>query len=134
MEDDINSYVIDSSFILAYLLPDEKSQDAQKLFDRLKQESIMLFAPCILPFEVFNGIQTAIMRKRVAPQLAKKLQKQFLRIAVRTKEVNLMNVSFVAQKHLLTIYDASYVYLSESLNIPLLTRDNKLLKLAPRKN
>lgn len=134
MEENINSYVIDSSFILAHLLPDEKSQNVQRLFDRLKQESITLFAPYILPFEVFNGIQTAIIRKRVAPQLAKKLQEQFMRISVEPQEVNLMDISAIAQKHLLTIYDASYLYLAENLKIPLLTLDNKLIKMASRKN
>lgn len=127
-------YVIDSSFILAHLLPDEKSQNVQRPFDRLKQESITLFAPYILPFKVFNGIQTAIIRKRVTPQLAKKLQEQFMRFAVELQEVDLMDTSSISQKHLLTIYDASYIYLAESLRIPLLTLDDKLIKLASRKN
>lgn len=134
MEENINSYIIDSSFILAYLLPDEKSQNVQKLFDRLKQESIKLFAPCILPFEVFNGIQTTIMRKRVAPQLGKRLQEQFIKVNVKSLEINLMDTSLIAQKHLLTIYDASYIYLAEKLDIPLLTLDKKLMKLVSRKN
>lgn len=134
MEDDIDSYVIDSSFILAHLLPDETSQNVQNFFDRLKQEPITLFAPCILPFEVFNGIQTAIMRKRVTPQLAKKLQEQFMRITFELQEIDLMDTSLIAQKHLLTIYDASYIYLAESLKIPLLTLDSKLMRFASRKN
>lgn len=134
MEENINSYIIDSSFILAYLLPDEKSQNVQRFFDRLKQESITLLAPYILPFEVFNGIQTAIIRKRIKPQLAKKLQEQFMRFAVEPQEVDLMEISSIAQKYFLTIYDASYIYLAENLKIPLLTLDNKLIKLTSRKN
>lgn len=134
MEGGINSYIIDSSFILAYLFPDETSQNVQNFFNRLKQESITLFAPHILPFEVFNGIQTAIIRKRVTPILAKKLQEQFMRITFELQEVDLMDTSLIAQKHLLTIYDASYIYLSENLKISLLTLDKKLLKLASRKN
>lgn len=134
MEDGINSYIIDSSFILAHLLPDETSQNVQNFFDRLKQESITLFAPYIFPFEVFNGIQTAIIRKRVTPILANKLQEQFMRITFELQEVDLMNTSLIAQKHLLTIYDASYVYLAENLKIPLLTLDKKLAKLSSRKN
>ncbi len=127
-------YIIDSSFILAHLLPDEKSQKVQDVFDRLKNEPIMLFAPRILPFEVFNGIQTATMRKRILPQLAKKLQEQFMKITIELKEVNLMDASLIAQKHLLTIYDASYIYLAEKLDISLLTLDKKLAKLASREN
>ncbi len=134
MEENIDSYIIDSSFILAHLMPDEKSQRVQDVFDRLKNEPIILFAPCILPFEVFNGIQTAIVRKRITPKLAKKLQEQFMKISIQLQEVNFMNISLIAQKHFLTIYDASYIYLAEKLNIPLFTLDKKLAKLSSRKN
>lgn len=125
-----SSYVIDSSFILAYLLPDETSSNVQHIFDRLKKEPIILVAPCIFPFEVFNGIQTALIRKRIKPNLAKKLGEKFLKIAVRFDDVDLLRVASIAQRQLLTIYDASYVYLSENLNMPLLTLDEKLKKLS----
>lgn len=134
MEEDINSCIIDSSFILAHLLPDETSKDVREFFNRLKVEPITLVAPLIFPFEVFNGIQTAIMRRRITVHLAKKLQQQFLKIAIRLEAVNLIDVSSIAQKHLLTIYDASYLYLAENINASLLTLDGKLKKLTSRRN
>jgi len=134
MEENINLYVIDSSFVLAYLLPDETSNKVQQFFDRLKTEKIILYAPYIFPFEVFNGIQTAIMRKRITLDLAQKLQQQFLKIVVKLETVNLIDVSSMARKHLLTIYDASYVCLAENLNAPLLTLDEKLRKLTSTHN
>lgn len=129
MEENNNLYIIDSSFMLAHLLPDETSNNVQKVFDRLKKEPITLYAPYVFPFEVFNGIQTAIMRKRIAVDLAKKLQQQFLKIAIKLEAVNLIDVSSIAQKHLLTIYDASYIYLAENLNARLFTLDEKLKKI-----
>lgn len=134
MEEDTSSYVIDSSFMLAHLLPDETSDNVQEFFDRLKIEPVVLIVPYIFPFEVFNGIQTAVIRKRITYNLAKKLGEKFLKIAVGLKEVNLIDVSSIAQENLLTIYDASYLYLAENLNVPLLTLDEKLIKLTSQKN
>lgn len=134
MEENTSSCIIDSSFMLAHLLPDETSNDVQKLFDRLKIEPVILIVPYIFPFEVFNGIQTAVIRRRITINLAKELGKRFLKISVRLKEVNLTKVSSIAQKNLLTIYDASYLYLAENLNVPLFTLDKKLMRLAARKN
>lgn len=134
MEENTSSYVIDSAFMLAHLLPDETFDNVQEFFDRLKIEPVVLIAPYIFPFEVFNGTQTAVIRKRITPKLARKLQEQFIRITVEPQEVNLVNVSSIAEKHLLSIYDASYLYLAENLKIPLLTLDNELIKLTSRKN
>lgn len=134
MEENTSSCVIDSSFMLAHLLPDEVSDNVQEFFDRLKIEPVVLIVPYIFPFEVFNGIQTAVVRKRITPNLAKKLGEKFLKIAIKLKEVNLIEVSSVASENLLTIYDASYLYLAENLNAPLFTFDKKLRKLASRKN
>lgn len=134
MEENISSCVIDSSFMLAHLLPDETSDNVQGFFDRLKIEPVVLIVPHIFPFEVFNGIQTAVIRKRITPGLAKKLGEKFLKIAVRLKDVSLIDVSSIAQENLLTIYDASYLYLAENLNVPLLTLDEKLIKLTSQKN
>ena len=130
MEENNSSYVIDSSFILAHLLPDKASNNVQKFFDRLKKEPIILVAPYIFPFEVLNGIQTAVIRKRITPNLARKLGEKFLKIAVKLEDVNFLKVVPIAQSQLLTIYDASYVYLAENLNIPFLTLDEKLKKLS----
>ena len=130
MEENNSSYVIDSSFILAHFLPDETSNNVQKFFDRLKKEPIILVAPYIFPFEVFNGIQTAVIRKRITVNLAKKLGEKFLKLAVKLEEVNLLKVASIAQSQSLTIYDASYVYLAENLNIPFLTLDEKLLSIS----
>lgn len=130
MEEDFNSCIIDSSFMLAHLLPDEDSEKVQEFFDRLKKKPIRLIAPNIFPFEVFNGIQTAIIRKRVEYKLAKNLGEKFLKISVTLKEIDLLEVSTIAYKYTLTIYDASYFYLYRKLNLPFLTLDDKLKKLS----
>lgn len=121
-----NASVIDSSFLLAYLLPDETVGIVQQFFDRLKSENIQLIAPSLLIFEVFNGLQTAVIRKRINTTLAKRLGKIFLLMPIELIEVDFMRTLQLADKHGLTFYDASYLYLSKSQHTELLTLDTKL--------
>lgn len=128
-ENSTNSFVIDSSFILAYLLPDENSTNVQQFFDRFKIEKISLLAPCILPFEVFNGLQTAVLQKRIKLHLAEKLGKKFLMIPIELVDLDFITTLILADKYKLTFYDASYLYLSKQKRASLLSLDKKLKDL-----
>ncbi|MDO8573538.1 MAG: type II toxin-antitoxin system VapC family toxin [Candidatus Daviesbacteria bacterium] len=121
-----NTFVVDSSFLLAYLLPDEAANIVQQFFDKLKSENIQLIAPSLLIFEIFNGLQTAVMRKRVNITLAKELGKRFLLMSIELVEIDSMKTLQLADKHKLTFYDASYLYLSKFQHAELLTLDKKL--------
>ena len=129
-ENNSNTFVIDSSFLLAYLLPDENSEDVQRFFDRFKIEKIKLIAPCILPFEVFNGLQTAVLRKRVELELAEKLGQRFLLIPITLTDLDFAKTLLMADKHKLTFYDATYMWLAQQEKILLLSLDKKLQNLA----
>lgn len=121
-----NNAVVDSSFFLAYLLPDETVGTVQQFFNKLKSENIQLIAPSLLIFEVFNGLQTAVMRKRINKTMAKELGKRFLLMPIELIEVDFTKTLQLADKHKLTFYDASYLYLSKSQHTELLTLDKKL--------
>ncbi len=124
-----NTAVIDSSFLLAYLLPDETETKVQDFFKQLKSKNIRLVAPQLLLFEIFNGLQTAVIRKRISAVLAKKLGEKLLLLPIEFTEIDFMETLQLARKHKLTFYDASYLYLSKSLHATLLTLDDKLIKV-----
>lgn len=122
--------VIDSSFFLCYLMPDEYDASVQRIFNEFKSEKIRLFSAPILPFEVINGIFAAIISKRINNELALLLAKEFLKLPIKLKKIDYLEVLKISQKYKLTVYDASYVWLSKKENIPLLTLDRKMQKLA----
>lgn len=124
-----NTYVIDSSYTLAYLLPDEDVLEVQQFFNRLKVQGSKLISSPLLFFEVFNGLKTAIMRKRIKANLAKELGRKFLQIPIELLEIDFVKVLAMADKYNLTFYDAIYLYSSKSQHIPLLTLDTKLKDL-----
>ena len=57
------AFVLDSSVTLAWLLPDEGSEDVDKLADRLEQESAIV--PSIWALEVGNALLVAQRRGRI---------------------------------------------------------------------
>ncbi len=124
------AYVIDSSFVLAKLFPDEVISPVENLFDKLKIEKIYLFAPFILPFEVLNGLGAGVLSKRVSVKIANELGKKFLELEIELVDINYLETLELAQKYALSFYDASYLWIAKKNNTSLLTLDKKLAKIA----
>lgn len=125
-----NIKVIDASFVLAFLLPDERLDQVEAVFIQLKKHQIELFSTPLLPFEVLNGIKSALFSKRIDKSQALKLADNFLKLGIELKEVGFKEVFDLAVTKKLTVYDAAYLQLSLSNNISLLTFDDQLIRLA----
>lgn len=126
--------VVDASFILDFLLPDEQSAYVIQTFEEYKKSQISLVAPIILPFEVANGLKYAVKSKRIKETVASELLEAFFQLNIGLLQINLERALQVSLEKELAIYDASYVTLSQQENLPLLTLDEKLKKLASRQN
>lgn len=122
--------VIDASFILAYLLPDENIPEVEETIKKFRQSEIDLLSSEILPFEVFNCIRTAVIRKRISAALADKLGQTFLEMDIFLEGIDYGKTLSLAVTKSLSFYDASYVWLSKSKNLQLLSLDRRMKKLA----
>lgn len=125
-----NFFVVDSSYILSYLLPDENIPDVEAVFTRYETGEIDFLGTKMLPFEVFNGLCNALRSKRISKKLVKELGERFLKLNIKQLEVDYLPVSDLAINKNLSFYDASYLYISNKRRIPLLTFDGALQKLA----
>lgn len=119
-------YVIDASFLLAYLFPDEDIKKVQQVFDLYKAGKIKLIAPLILPFEIFNGLQSGILTKRVDKEIVEQLGGKFIELDIELREVEYLAVLALAIKSQISFYDASYLYLAKEHKLELLTLDERL--------
>lgn len=124
------AFVVDASFLLAHLLPDESSTFVDQMFLRHRKNNIILVSTVIFPFEVLNGIKMAYLRKRISARIAHGLSKDFLTTLIPLENINFQSSFLLALKKKLTVYDASYVQLSLERQIPLLSLDEKLSRLA----
>lgn len=124
--------VIDSSFVLCYLMPDEKDAQVQAIFDEYEAGKLKLISTFLLPFEVLNGLYAATVSKRIDLRLAKRLTAEFLIFPIKLVGVDYLETLSIAHRHSLTVYDASYLWLAKQKKLPLLTLDSHFKKLVKR--
>lgn len=129
-DEDFNQFVIDSSFILAYIMPDEDNARVTSFMQRHEESPFPLYAPTLLFFELANALKSAIKRKRISAKDGKTLLSAARELNIIISEVDYDAVMNEAILKDISAYDASYVTLAKEMNIKLLTLDQKLAKLA----
>jgi len=120
-------YVIDSSVIICYLLPDEKiPANFKRIFSKFSKQIIDFTAPSVLKYEVGNVLKSAVKRKRISQKEAISLFSTFLDLPIHYSSTNYQATFELSIEHDLTFYDASYLSLAREKNAKLLTLDKKL--------
>jgi predicted nucleic acid-binding protein len=123
--------VLDASVVLAWLLPDERSDDARALIHLGVRERIR--APSSLPLEVANALHVAARRGRLRPAIRRSLIDEFLSLPIVLEPVSgraVLRADELASRHPLTVYDAGYLDLAISSHSPLATFDAALVRAA----
>ena len=126
--------VIDASVVLALLLPDERNKPkAVSFLQQYEQGGVNLISTQLLNFEVLNGIRTAVLRKRIKSETAKKLVNSFLGLEIKKEEINFSRAFEYSLDFSISVYDASYLALAKKKDCPLVTSDKKLFQKTKRK-
>ena len=125
----INRTVVDASFILAYLLPDEIFP-ADKVIKQFKAGELEFISTFLLPFEVLNSLKSALRSKRINNNQTKILIKRFFELEIELLPVDFYAVFRLAEKKNLTIYDAGYLWLAKNKKVRLQTLDRQFKKTA----
>ena len=120
--------VIDASIALAFLLPDEREIKIDLLFKALTKGKTKIFIPKLFYFEVANGLRSAVIRKRISSQLAKKLLESLVKLKLEEKGINWLKAFQIALNKNISFYDASYLVLAKKEKISLLSLDKLLSK------
>lgn len=130
MVGNFKSFVIDASYVLSSLFPDEESPEGDQIIKQYLEEAVDLISAPIFNLEVLNGLRSATISKRITSKEADNLALQFLKLGIPLLDGDLYQIFLLAKKKNLSVYDASYVYLARIKRVPLLTLDKKLRKLA----
>lgn len=112
--------VVDASYILSFLFPDENSID---------EIPGKMFAPQLLDYEIVNALRSAVLRKRISQHLAIELFEEYNTFLITKKTVDFSKVLELSIKRQISTYDASYLVLANDLEAKLLTLDKQLAKL-----
>lgn len=130
MAESINTarVVVDASYVLAYLLPDETHKTIDTTFISHEHGEIQCISTALLPFEVGNSLRVAVLRKRIGDAVAQQLMNQYIKLDIQTFPIVAEKVFSLAAQSTLTMYDAGYVWLAREEHIPLLTLDKQLAR------
>lgn len=121
--------VVDASFVLAFLIPDERHSKVDQYFSQFKAGFLNFITSSLFPFEVVNGLLVALRRERINRNYCQARLKELLDYEIEIKDVDFMEIFLLADKLNLTSYDASYLYLARKYQAELLSLDRRLLKL-----
>lgn len=127
-------FVVDSSFVLNFLLQDERTAFTDSLFRQVEDGKVELISVNLLPYEVLNGLKSAVLRKRVRLEVATQLAREFLEIPIETAEVDWNKCFQLAFDNGLTIYDAAYLVLAKRYQVKILSFDPHLQPFATKIN
>ena len=129
MAESIKTLVVDASFVLSFLLPDEEKPESDQVFTDYKEGRIRLISSPILPFEVLNALKTAVKQKRIEKSRGEILGQSFLKLHIYLERMEYAEIFVLALKHDITVYDASYLFVAQKLDVSLRTFDKALQKL-----
>lgn len=126
----LSHFVIDSSVVGKWYLPDEHGTNAIRIKDDFAVGAITLSVPLLLFYEVNNILRNAVIQVRIDQREAVKAYQNLyeLNFVTHFSEDLLKDALDKALRLGITSYDASYVVLAESLRVPLYTADKKLVE------
>jgi predicted nucleic acid-binding protein len=117
--------VIDASALAALIFGEP---DAEKIVERIGDSELV--APALLPFELASvclkkiGLHPANRERLISALML------FPRMEIKTAIVQLHEAVALAERKQLTIYDAAYLWLANSLDCELITLDRELAAAA----
>lgn len=126
-----DAFVLDASITATWLLPDEHTSASQALYARLRGGVLDVHVPDIWLAECGNIIANAVKRRRAAAADAGTLWSVLDLIRSRVERFDLDAAHWraaldLAVRQRLSLYDASYLWLAASLQLPLCTDDERL--------
>ncbi len=119
--------VVDCSYFLSFIMPDEKNND-------IDLAAYSVFVPSIFFLECMNVLKTALKKQRITSIQYEECMWAFKDLPFNvdhfsSTQESLQTISRLSLEHNLTSYDASYVELSIRLNASLGTLDKKIIEV-----
>ena len=129
----MSRFVIDASIVLTWCFPDEESQKAEAIAERIVGGDEVI-GPAFWRHEILNALLVGEKRKRLTRELTRALIDDLDRLPVDIDLPSFVTVFTAAQalcrKHGLTAYDAAYLEIAIREGIALATVDEELKRAA----
>jgi len=124
--------VLDVSVALQWFLTDERNSAANRLFDRVLAEGA--YVPALFRWEIENVLLSAERASRIAPddvdRALEALREMPILVEPPGERIFAGGEVRLARHYDLSAYDAAYLTLAASRNVPLATTDDALAHAA----
>jgi predicted nucleic acid-binding protein len=117
--------LLDASAIMAVI-----ANEPEREFVINNTQDSVIVSPNIISFEITNGL-TRMMRKKIIDSKEKMINliKNFKKMPIKVKEIDIERVLEIAWKYKIYAYDACYLETAKRLNLPLLTFDSNMKRV-----
>ncbi|AET31723.1 type II toxin-antitoxin system VapC family toxin [Pyrobaculum ferrireducens] len=119
--------VVDASVVVKWALPEPHHQEARKLRDDHLAGRVRASAPPCLWLEVASALRKYALRGIISRDKAVEALKLLHQTDIEIIDVEPARVLETALRLGVTVYDAAYISLAESLGVDFYTADEKLL-------
>jgi len=119
----VRSLVLDTSVAIAWYLPETFRAAARVWQSRLLDGRVRLVVPGLHYWEFGNVLRTYVMRSELEADLAEQIWALHLEAPLEVAEPERAEVLATAFEYGATVYDAVYIALGRSLDLPLLTAE-----------
>jgi predicted nucleic acid-binding protein len=130
------SLVLDGSATLAWVYPDETTEVILAVFDRVIHKGA--FVPDLWRIEVANCLTQGVRRSRITALERSDSLTDLASLHIVTDSETGAHIwsdtLILADRHRLTVYDATYLELALRLKLPLATLDEQLREAALRED
>ena len=133
----MTAFVMDASVTAAWLLPDQASEHTRKLYAAIRRDEVEPQAPNAWQWECASILANGVRSGRIPSSAVEGLWSVLDAIRHR---VELHDLAPAQHKAVLAVaidagvsqYDAGYLWLARSLDLPLATFDPQLIQAAPQ--
>ena len=119
----MNAYVLDTSVAVAWYLEEVFSTSARAWQDRLLTGKVVLVVPSLHYWEFANVLRTLFQLRELQEDLAREIYELHMDAPLELGEPDQKSVLDVALRYGATAYDAVYISLCLSRDIPLITAE-----------
>lgn len=121
----IFKFVVDASVVVKWFAHEDRTVEARLVLNRIIDADVLVYAPELLFYEVANALWKG---KRLDKKALMASLETLSDCGIKFEQLNMpltqTTIDFMVQYDL-TFYDAIYVALANTLQIPLLTEDAK---------
>lgn len=121
-------YLLDTSYIIAHLAPDEDSTEIDKVFEEFYLGKIKLYVLPLTFYEVANSLKNLVKRNRINSTDTQKLFEIFTSFHFKIIQNDFPITLGLSINYDLSFYNAAYLEASKSRGMELLTLDSQLKK------